>query len=74
MASPSDLAVFRLITNSNWVGWKTGKSAGFHTFEDLSDVGACVSVGICDIGSIADETTIYGIFTKLINCTRDCPP
>jgi putative ABC transport system substrate-binding protein len=26
---PSVLAVFRLITNSNFVGWTTGKSAGF---------------------------------------------
>ena len=37
------------------------------TVEDLSDVGAGVSVGVCDIGSIADEATIDGIFAKLIN-------
>lgn len=28
MATPSALAVFMLITSSNWVGWPTGRSPG----------------------------------------------
>jgi hypothetical protein len=39
----------------NWqIGW-------LRAFEDFPDVGARVSVGIFDVGSIADETSIDGI-------------
>jgi hypothetical protein len=30
MVRPRAFAVFVLMTNSNWVGWSTGRSAGFH--------------------------------------------
>ena len=34
------------------------------TFKNLSDVGACVSVGICDTRSVADETTIKPAYSR----------
>ena len=37
---PSVLAVFKLITNSNFVGCSTGRSAGFAPFKILSTYGA----------------------------------
>jgi len=48
-------------------GLKDRQVGRLRTVEDLSDVGACVSVSVCDIGSITDEATIDGIFAKLIN-------
>jgi hypothetical protein len=40
MVRPSALAVFKLITNSNFVGCSTGRSAGFAPFKILSTYGA----------------------------------
>ena len=42
----------------NWqIGW-------LRAFEDLPDVGARVSVGIFDVGSIADQTSIEDLRVK----------
>ena len=40
IVSPSALAVFRLITNSNLVGCSTGRSAGLAPFRILSTYAA----------------------------------
>ena len=54
---PSDFAVLRLITNSNFVGSITGKITGLLAFEDASSINAGLAVGIGDAGRVAHQTT-----------------
>src|SRR5262249_38731616 len=61
---PSVLAVFRLITKSNFVGCKTGRSAGF---SPLRIRATHLSIRIGDTRSVADQPALDGIFPKLIN-------
>ena len=55
MARPKVLAVLRLITNSNCVGCRTGISAGFRPFQNLSNVLTGLAVHPADAWAIARE-------------------
>ena len=53
ITTPSVLAVRMLMTNSNFVSSRTGKSAGF--------LDADLTIGIVDIGSVAHEPADFDV-------------
>src|SRR5215471_5566179 len=54
---PSALAVCMLITNSNLVDCKTGRSAGVCTFEDMSSVDPHLAKHVRTVGRVAHQPT-----------------
>ena len=53
-------AVFRLITNSNFVGCSTGRSAGFAPFQNLVHIGGGAPEQVAATRPIGHETTNLG--------------
>jgi hypothetical protein len=54
-ARPSILAVWWLMTSSNFDACTTGRSAGVGAFEDSADIDADLAVCIQNIRSVADQ-------------------
>src|SRR5213083_1041351 len=57
---PSARAVCRLITNSNLVDCKTGRSAGFAPLRDAAGIGADLTICIDRIDPIAHQAASRG--------------
>ncbi len=55
IVKPRALAVFRLITSSNFVGCSTGKSAGLGALEDLVHIGGGTSKVVAEARGVGHE-------------------
>jgi hypothetical protein len=58
---PNAFAVLRLITNSNWVGCRTGRSAGFAPFKNLANVFSGLAIHPAYTRAIAHQPTDHDI-------------
>jgi hypothetical protein len=64
----SALAVLRLMTSSNLVGWMIGNSAGLSTLEDASGVETGIAKLIGDARSVANQPTVNCIELSWVHC------
>jgi hypothetical protein len=65
--SPSALAVLRLMTSSNFVGWRTGRSAGLAPLRTTADVHSGLAIGIRNAGAIAHQAADGGELAPLVD-------
>ena len=67
-ATPSALAVLRLITSSNVVGCMTGRSAAFAPFQYFAGVAADLAVCVHKTNAITYQAAAHDIFSKFVHC------